>query len=294
MKKQIYMHTRNILSILIGAFIAAVGINYFAIPNQLAEGGFTGIALLANYQFGLSPGWIILGLNIPLFFVGYRVFGKQTLFYTLIGTTSFSLFIEWTAGLGSSRQDVLLASLYTGVLVGIGLGLIFRVGGTTGGADIIARLMNKYFGWSMGKTMFIFDFFVILISSKVIGLDKAMYTLIVVFVGARVIDFVVEGLNASKAATIISNAAVLLADEITRKMGRGVTFLQGKGGYTGTEKNVIYIVLAPNQIPKLKQIVHNADPYAFMVIHDVRDVYGEGFSYEAPDKIEKNIKKEKK
>lgn len=292
--KQIYLHTRNILTMLVGAFIAALGLNYFAIPNHLAEGGLTGIALLLNYKFDLPPGWIILALNIPLFIVGYKVFGKQTLFYTLIGTTALSLFIEWTSGVGSSREDVLLASLYTGVLVGIGLGLIFRVGGTTGGVDIIARLMHKYFGWSMGKTMFVFDFFVILISTKIIGLDKAMYTLVVVFVGARVIDFVVEGLNASKAATIISNAAVLLADEITKKMGRGVTFLQGKGGYTGAEKNVIYIVLAPNEIPKLKQIVHDADPYAFMVIHDVRDVYGEGFSYEDPNEVEQNIKKAKK
>lgn len=292
--KQIYLHTRNILTILVGAFIAALGINYFAIPNQLAEGGLTGIALLLNYSFGLPPGWIILVLNIPLFIVGYKVFGKQTLFYTLIGTTALSFFIEWTTGVGNPREDVLLAALYTGVLVGIGLGLIFRVGGTTGGVDIIARLMNKYFGWSMGKTMFVFDFFVILVSTKIIGLDKAMYTLVVVFIGARVIDFVVEGLNASKAATIISNAAVLLADEITKKMGRGVTFLQGKGGYTGAEKNVIYLVFAPNEIPKLKQIVHDADPYAFMVIHDVRDVYGEGFSYEDPKEVEKNMKNDKK
>lgn len=292
--KQIYLHTRNILTILVGAFIAAIGINYFAIPNQLAEGGLTGIALLLNYSFGLPPGWIILVLNIPLFIIGYKVFGKQTLFYTLIGTTALSFFIEWTSNVGAPREDVLLAALYTGVLVGIGLGLIFRVGGTTGGVDIIARLMHKYFGWSMGKTMFVFDFFVILVSTKIIGLDKAMYTLVVVFVGARVIDFVVEGLNASKAATIISNAAVLLADEITKKMGRGVTFLQGKGAYTGAEKNVVYIVLAPNEIPKLKQIVHDADPYAFMVIHDVRDVYGEGFSYEDPNEVEKNIKKPQK
>lgn len=292
--KNIYLHARNTIIILFGAFIFSLGINFFAIPNRLAEGGFTGIALLLNYAFNISPGYVIFVLNIPLFFVGYKVFGKRTFYYTLIGTTAVSVFLEVTKGWGRPNDDVLLASLYTGVLVGIGLGLIFRTGGTTGGVDIIARLINKYFGWSIGKTMFLFDFIVILASTRLIGVDRAMYTLVVVFVGARVVDFVVEGLNVSKAATIISNAAVLLADEITRKMGRGVTFLQGKGAYTGADKQVLYIVFAPNELPKLKQIVHDADPYAFMVVHDVRDVYGEGFSYEKPEVIEVQTKPDKK
>ncbi|SEN28733.1 YitT family protein [Lihuaxuella thermophila] len=283
MKHSISFHAKNIILILIGAFIFALGLNYFAIPNHLAEGGFTGITLLLYYLFGWSPGIVLLVLNIPLFFIGYKVFGKRTLIYTIIGTSAVSFMLELTKGWGKPLDDLLLVALYTGVMVGIGLGLIFRVGGTTGGVDIIARLMNKYFGWSIGRTMFLFDFGVILSSVFIIKLNMAMYTLVAVFVGARVVDFVVEGLNASKAATIISNKADEVARTITRKMDRGVTILKGKGGYTGQEKEILYAVVAPNELPKLKQIVNDLDPYAFVVVHDARDVLGEGFSYEKAD-----------
>jgi uncharacterized membrane-anchored protein YitT (DUF2179 family) len=170
-------------------------------------------------------------------------------------------------------------------MVGLGLGLIFRVGGTTGGVDIIARLANKWFGLSIGKTMFLFDFAVIGCSVFLIGINKAMYTLVAVFVGARVVDFVVEGLNASKAATIISNCPHELARAITQKMNRGVTLLKGRGGYTGQEKDVLYAVVAPNELPKLKRIINKLDPYAFVVVHDTRDVQGEGFTYDNPDEV---------
>ncbi|MBA4494481.1 YitT family protein [Paenactinomyces guangxiensis] len=280
MKKNIYIHTKNIIIIFLGAFIFAFGINYFAIPNQLAEGGFTGITLLLYYLFKWSPGIVLFILNIPLLFVGYKVFGKRTFIYTIIGIAAVSLMLEVTKGWGGPQNDRLLAALYTGVLVGIGLGLIFRVGGTTGGVDIIARLVNKYFDWSIGRTMFLFDLGIILSSVFIITVNKAMYTLVAVFISARVVDFVVEGINASKAATIISGAANELAKTITEKMDRGVTLLKGKGGYTGQEREILYVVLAPNEMPKLKHIVNQLDPHAFVVVHDARDVLGAGFSYE--------------
>ncbi|RAL21082.1 YitT family protein [Thermoflavimicrobium daqui] len=290
MKNKLYLHIKNIIIILIGAFIFSIGINYFAIPSKLAEGGFTGIAMLLHYKLGWDTGILVFLLNLPLFFVGYKVFGKQTLIYTIIGTTAVSVFLGLTQNLGKPVTDTLLNALYTGVLVGIGLGLIFRVGGTTGGVDIIARLVNKYFGWSIGRTMFLFDFAVICSSIFVINLNMAMYTLVSVFVGARVVDFVVEGLNASKATTIISNHAQSVADQITEKMERGVTILKGQGAFTGSEKDVLYVVVAPNELPKLKQIVHDLDPDAFIVVHDARDVHGEGFTFEkiGSEKIIKN------
>jgi uncharacterized membrane-anchored protein YitT (DUF2179 family) len=276
-------HARNIFLIFLGAFIFSVGINYFAIPSQLAEGGFTGISLLLYYAFGWSPGMVILVLNIPLLFIGYRVLGKRTFFYTLVGIGASSLMLELTVPIvklwGAPPKDLLLCALYTGVLVGAGLGIIFRVGGTTGGVDIIARIVQKYFGWSIGRTMFLFDFAVIASSVFLIGLDMAMYTLVTVFIGAQVVDFVVEGLNASKAATIITNHPQALARTITQKMNRGVTILNGKGGYTGHEKEVLYVVVGPNELPKLKDTVTQHDPYAFVVVHDAKDVLGEGFTY---------------
>jgi uncharacterized membrane-anchored protein YitT (DUF2179 family) len=280
----IQKHAKNIAAIFVGSFIFAFGINYFAISNQLSEGGFTGIALIFYYLFGWSPGVVILSLNIPLFFIGYKVFGKRTLIYTVIGTVAVSLGLEITKGWGEPIPgDPLLAALYTGVCVGLGLGLIFRTGGTTGGVDIIARLANKYFDWSIGRAMFLFDLGVISASAFIIGREKAMYTVVAVFIGARVIDFVVEGLDASKAATIISNSAVAISNKITSEMDRGVTLLKGRGGYTGTDREVLYVVLSRNELPRLKHLVHSVDPYAFVVVHDVRDVLGEGFTF---DKIE--------
>lgn len=283
-KNKILLHIYKIMILLIGSLIFAVGINYFAIPSNLAEGGFTGISLLLYYLFGFSPGVVILLLNIPLLFVGYKVFGKQTFIYTLIGIGSSSFFLEVTKKIsvwfGSPPEDTLLCTLYTGVLVGIGLGLIFRVGGTTGGVDIIARLVNKYYGWSIGRTMLLFDFGIILSSVFIIGLDMAMYTLVSVFISARVIDFVIEGLNASKAVTIVSNRPQELASTIVKRMNRGVTILTGRGGYTGKTRDVLYVVVGRNELTKLKQIVNQVDPYAFVVVNDARDVLGEGFSYE--------------
>ncbi|MDN4593266.1 YitT family protein [Polycladomyces subterraneus] len=276
-------HVKNIVLILLGAFIYSVGVNYFAVNNRLAEGGFTGLALLAHYQLGISPALFIFLVNIPLYFIGYKVFGKHTLIYTLIGTNASSLFLQLTKGWGSPLDDLLLAALYTGVLVGVGLGLIFRVGGTTGGVDIIARLLNKYFDWSIGRTFFLFDLGVLTLSYVYIGREKAMYTMVAVFVGARVVDFVVEGLNSAKAATIISNSAVSISNKITQEMNRGATLLKGRGGYTGVDKEVLYVVVNRNELPRLKQIVHSVDPYAFVVVHDVRDVLGEGFTYESPE-----------
>lgn len=283
-KNKILLHISKIVILLTGSLIFAMGINYFAIPSNLAEGGFTGISLLLFYLFGFSPGLVILLLNIPLLFVGYKVFGKQSFIYTILGIASSSFFLEITKNIvtwfGPPPEDTLLCTLYTGVLVGIGLGLIFRTGGTTGGVDIIARLVNKFYGWSIGRTMLMFDFGVILSSVFIIGLDMAMYTLVSVFISARVIDFVIEGLNASKAVTIVSNRPQELAGTIVKKINRGVTILTGRGGYTGKTREVLYVVVGRNELPKLKQIVHQIDPLAFVVVNDARDVLGEGFSYE--------------
>ncbi|MBD1371598.1 YitT family protein [Hazenella sp. IB182357] len=286
---KLLFHARNILLIFIGTLLFSFGINYFAIPNELAEGGFTGIAILLYYMFDWTPAYIIFILNIPLIFIGLKVFGKQTFVYTIVGilfsTISLKLTEDVSSRIGTTITDPLLAALYTGVFVGAGLGLIFRTGGTTGGVDIIARLANKYFALSIGRTIFILDFAIILSSVPVIGLNKMMYTLVAIFVGARVIDFVIEGANASKAATIISNVPQKLAKTITKKMDRGVTLLKGQGGYTGKEKEVLYVVVAPNELPKLKAIVNELDSNAFVVVHDARDVLGEGFTF---DKINGN------
>ncbi len=175
--------------------------------------------------------------------------------------------------------DLFLAALFAGAFLGVGLGIIFRYGGTTGGVDIIARLVHKYVGWSMGKTMFIFDALVIGVSLLTyLGYREAMYTLVAVFVGARVIDFMQEGAYAARGAMIISDKYEEIADTINEKMDRGVTVLKGHGSFTKENRNVLYCVVGKNEIVRLKNIISFVDPHAFVSVTVVHDVLGEGFT----------------
>jgi uncharacterized membrane-anchored protein YitT (DUF2179 family) len=271
---------KSVLAILTGSALMGFGINYFNIANGLAEGGVTGITILLKFMFNWDPGLVNLLLNIPLLLLGWKVLGKISLIYTIIGTISLSLFLSLFGSMRLELDDPLLAALYAGVSVGIGLGIIFRFGGTTGGVDIIARLLNKYIGWSIGRTMFLADVLVIGISLLYLDLTRAMYTLVAVFIGARVIDFVQEGAYAAKAVMIISDSAVQIAESIMRDMERGATLLKGKGGYTGSEKEVLYCVVSRNEIVRLKLLVHQVDPYAFVTVNDVHEVLGEGFTHD--------------
>lgn len=203
-------------------------------------------------------------------------------FYTIIGTVAVSVFLkifliyEIRIDL---QNDLFLASLFAGIFVGAGLGIIFRYGGTTGGVDIIARLVQKYVGWSMGKTMFLFDAAVILVS-WVVFLDNRsmMYTLVAVFVGARVIDFVQEGAYSGRGALIISSAQEEIASRISVEMDRGITILRGYGHFSKEEREVLYCVVGRNEIVRLKNIINEVDPHAFVSLIEVHDVIGEGFT----------------
>ncbi|MFB6429809.1 YitT family protein [Bacillus thuringiensis] len=276
---------RNIIFILIGSAIFSFGIVNINIENHLAEGGFTGITLLLYFLFKFDPSYSNLILNIPIFFIGWRLLGRTTFLYTLIGTFSVSLFL-WifqryeVLNLHLNLQnDMTLAALFAGAFIGIGLGIIFKYGGTTGGVDIIARLAHKYVGWSMGKTMFMFDAVVIVVSILTyLSYREGMYTLVAVFIGAKVIDFMQEGAYAAKGATIISEKNNEIAAKILSEMERGATFLKAVGSYTKVERNVLYCVVAKNEIVKLKNIITSVDPHAFVAVSDVHDVVGEGFT----------------
>ncbi len=277
MKTKIFIIIKNLSLIAIGTFIFSFGINYFTIANELSEGGVTGIAIILNYKYNISPSIVILILNIPLFIFGLIKLGYKSMIYTIIGTLSVTLFLWLTAGFSLPLDDLLLASLFAGLFIGLGLGITFRSGGTTGGSDIIARLVYKAFGISMGRTMLIIDILVISISAFYIGIERAMYTLVAVYVGSKVIDFVQEGSYAAKAATIISDYASEISIKIMNDMGRGATLLKAKGGYTNDEKEVLYCVIGRSEITRLKKIVRSIDSKAFIVVGDVHDVLGEGF-----------------
>jgi uncharacterized membrane-anchored protein YitT (DUF2179 family) len=272
------LRLENMGAILAGSCLMGFGINYFNIANGLAEGGVTGITILLKYMFGWNAGIVNFLLNLPLLLIGWKVLGKIALFYTILGTLSLSFFLGIFSSLHLVLDDLLLVSLYAGVSVGIGLGIIFRYGGTTGGVDIIARLTNKYWGWSIGRTMFLADLLVIGVSLLYLDLTRAMYTLVAVFIGARVIDLVQEGAYAAKAVMIISDAPELIADKIMHEMERGATLLNGVGGYTRREKEILYCVVSRNEVTRLKMLVQQVDPYAFVTVNDVHEVLGEGFT----------------
>src|SRR5699024_11105895 len=224
------------------------------------------------------PAIMNIVLNIPVFFVGWKMLGRVTFIYTLIGTIAVSVFLKifqinpFHIGLES---DLILASLFAGVFLGTGLGIIFRFGGTTGGVDIIARIVNKHFGFSMGRIMFTFDFCVITLSLfTYLKLVEGMYTLVVVYISARVIDFIQEGAYSARGATIISTKYQEIAEMINQQMDRGVTVLSGKGHYSGSTQHVLYCAVGTNEIVKLKSIINQVDPNAFVAVTSVHEVMG--------------------
>ncbi|WP_456278563.1 YitT family protein [Bacillus sp. AK128] len=272
----------NIFFILLGAAIFSFGLVNFNMQYHLAEGGFTGITLLLYFLFDFNPAISNLILNIPLFFIGWKILGRLSFIYTMVGTFSVSGFLWIFQSYPVDFQlenDLTLVALFAGVFLGVGLGIIFRFGGTTGGVDIIARLSYKYIGWSMGKTMFLFDLCIIAISILAyLSYRQGMYTLVAVFIGAKVIDFMQEGAYSAKGATIISAKNNEIAEKILKDMERGVTILKGQGSFTRQDKEVLYCVVGRNEIVKLKNIITFVDPHAFVAVSDVRDVLGEGFT----------------
>ncbi|MBC2183285.1 YitT family protein [Listeria sp. FSL L7-0233] len=275
------LRTKNICFIMLGTAIYAFGLVNFNIANNLGEGGLAGVTLFLLHFFQIDPAYSNLILNIPLFILGWRVLGNRSLIYTGIGTVSLSLFlwifqrIPYTLDLHS---DLLLVALFAGGFSGIGLGLVFRYGGTTGGSDIIAKLLNYTKGISMGRTLFAIDAIVLVASLSYLDVRQVMYTLVAVFIGSRVIDFVQEGAYAARGALIISKDNDAIASHVMLAMNRGVTVLEGRGGFSKNEQDVLYIVVAKNEIIQLKNIVQAIDPHAFVSVSVVHDVMGEGFT----------------
>ncbi|MFY9174371.1 MAG: YitT family protein [Peptococcia bacterium] len=268
---------KSYLGIVIGAFIFAFGLNYFIIANGLAEGGFTGVSLIIHYITNWPVGLILLVINIPLIILGWWKWGKVFLFKTIIGVVMVSVAVDLTKGLSLHTNDLLLASLYGGVLSGIGIGIVLRSGATTGGVDIIARYFFEEKGFGIGKTYFIFDLLLLGSVAFLFGLEVALYTLVTVFVFSLVVDRVIDGFDKAKAVIIISSESQAIVQAITKELDRGITIIKGLGGYTKAEKEVLYVVVGWYQVISLKKIIRQIDPRAFVIVNDVHEVLGEGF-----------------
>ncbi len=263
--------------IILGCLIGGLAYPAFLTPNRIAPGGLTGVATILNHLFGWHIGLVSLILNAPLFLIGYRRVGKIFAFRSLIATILFSVCID-TLPQTAWTDDPLLGAVFGGVILGIGLGLIIRGGATTGGTDMIAKMLHRRIAFlSVGLILFVIDCIVIIAAALLIGGNEALLALICIYVSSKVIDMVIVGLTSNKACFIMTDRHEAVTQRILKEMERGVTQLYGRGGFTGTERPVILSVIGRSELPKLKAMVLEEDEHAFMIVTEAVEALGEGF-----------------
>ncbi|BAH06527.1 hypothetical protein CKR_1476 [Clostridium kluyveri NBRC 12016] len=264
------------LFMLIGATMAAVALEIFLIPNSVIDGGVTGISIMSSYLTGLPLGLFIFILNIPFLIIGYKHIGKTFTISTLFSVTALSIIVSFLEPVKSITNDTLLASVFGGILLGIGIGLIMRNGGCSDGTEIIAIILDKRTGFSIGEVVMIINIFILSSAGIIFGWDRAMYSMVTYFIAFKLIDITVEGLDESKAVLIITDKSQDITDALLARLGRGVTLLDGKGGYTNTPTNVLYVIVSRLEISKLKSIVSDFDRNALITIGHV-EVSGKSY-----------------
>ncbi len=264
--------------IILGAVIGGAAYPLFMTPNRIAPGGITGIATILNHVLGSPVGTVSLILNIPLFLISFKAMGKVFVFRSLVATFLFSLAID-ILPLKPMTDDPLLGSLYGGVMLGAGLGLIMRGGATTGGSDMVARMVHKRFQFiSTGSFLFTIDFAVVVSAGFFIGTTEALYALINIFLTAKVMDVIIIGFSSNKACFVISSRWQEISERIMREMDRGVTQLSARGAYTGTERPTLLCVIGRSEITAFKRILREEDENAFVIIVEAHEAIGDGFS----------------
>jgi Uncharacterized conserved protein len=269
---------KYILGIILGSFIVSVSINSLIIPNKIADGGVTGIAIILHYLFHWPVSWTVFLLNVPLFVLGLRLVGRRFLIFSMVGVGVLSVVLSLTAHLPSLTDDTLLAAISGGVLSGIGMGIIFRSRGSLGGTDILAVLFARTTNFSVGQILLGIDAVIFLGVAILFKPEMAMYAMIYMFIATKVVDLVQEGLSHSKSVMVVTAHPQRVAEEIMAKLERGVTLFQATGAFSGEEKQVVYCVISRPELSQLKEIVHQQDPQAFLTISEVPEVVGEGFS----------------
>lgn len=270
---------KNITLIVLGSFLYAISVNTFTVPNDLAEGGLTGFSLILFYLTSLSPSYTIFVGNMFILAVGYRFLDRKTLYYTLLATAIISVMLFFVTRWEFIPETILLAPIGSGVFMGAGIGLIMLGHGTTAGSDILAKLLQKYIGMNIPTALLLIDILIVVPSALIIGAENTFLTLISLFIQSKVIDFVLEGLNPKKSFFIISEKYEEIAKRIELQLGRGITILDGKGYYTDSRKQILYIIISRREVLPIKRIVEAVDENAFMTISHVQEVSGEGFTY---------------
>jgi len=262
------------LLLFIGSVIAAVGLEIFLVPNFIIDGGIVGISIITNHLSGIPLGILTFVLNIPFLFIGYKQIGKSFVLSSLFSITVFSLFIFILHPVSGLTNDVLLATVFGGIILGAGVGIILRNGGSLDGTEIIAIIINKKVILSIGQIVMIINVLIYSCAALILGWDKALYSMLAYFVAHKAIDIVIQGFDEAKGVMIISDHGNEIAEAITARLGRGVTFLEGYGGFSHDKKTILYSVVTRLEISKLYSIINDKDTNAFVTIHDVSDVMG--------------------
>ena len=277
MKKNFLQLAKETFIVTLGCMIMAFNVNYFFLGNKLAQGGVGGLSLIVHYLSHIDISYIYFGLNVPLIIVAYIFIGKEFVVKTLYATVVLTISLKIFGNFREPLDEILMASILGGALNGIGIGIVFYAGGSTGGTDIIAKIINKYYGIALGKVLLAMDFIILSLVAFIFGKIIFMYTLISLVVTAKIVDLIQEGIYSAKGVTIITNKTEELKNRIMQDVERGLTIINAQGAYTQRDVSMLYCVVGKYQLMKVKNIVKEVDPEAFMIVSHVHEVIGKGF-----------------
>lgn len=273
----------RVLMVLVGSLIYSIGVNIFIIPHKLLSGGVAGIAIILQYLTKIPSGYFIILINIPIFLIGIKIVNKEFGIFSFIGMISMSIFLIFTRQFQSYyyMPDPLISSLCGGVLTGIGAGIVFKSRASQGGTDIIAVVIKKKYGISIGNIAFAINALIVTLGMIVGNLETAVYTLIAMYISAAVLDKAIQGFDREKVVLIVTQDSDKVKQVILKNLGRGVTYLYGEGAYTGDKKNVIYCILTSREIEEAKNLIEDIDSSAVISVMDTAEVRGKGFKVAA-------------
>lgn len=264
--------------VILGSLIFAYAINALYRPFGFLSTGFNGVSMMLNYGLGWSIPITSFALNIVFVVAGYRYVDRLFAAKSIVGITLTSFFLQWTQGSAIPVDDPLIAIVFGGLILGTGTGIAMRSGGALGGMNILAKIVNKYMGVSVGSFDIMFNIIIVFIAGYLFDIKMAMYTIMARFVATKAIDAINEGFNRTKTIFIVSDRPNEIGEMLIKEVGRGVTFIHSHGAYTGNEKEMIYCIVRLTQLVKVKEIVKSVDEKAFMSIIDTKEVHGNGFS----------------
>ncbi|OON98693.1 MAG: hypothetical protein ATN35_03955 [Epulopiscium sp. Nele67-Bin004] len=278
----------RLAGITFGTLLIAIATNGILLPNQLLSGGVNGIAMFANLVFGTNISLMVICLNIPLFILAYFHLTKKFVAYSLFGMLAFTFWVEITAGIVLETNEALSVVIAGGILHGLGTGLIFKCDGSSGGVDIIAKIVNKYFSFNIATISLSINAGIIVISLIYFGIDLSVLTILTMFVSSKIVNFVLDGVNRKRTIYIVTTKERhrIVCEALMSQVNRGITIIPAIGGYTQNEKSILYMTVGVREVAKVKHVVSHADPNAFMTISETFQVIGQGKGFTLPASVD--------